>query len=85
MRISYFAEVKSKPQCNEFRIEGAGSESADAALHESLLQNEEAEAMADIAAVKTAIAAGVPVDLAVRLLAGDLARARLIAAGLLIE
>lgn len=74
-----------KPHSDEFRIEGSCSESPDAALHESVLQNEEAEAMADIAALKQAIALGIPVETAVRLFAGDLARTRLIAAGLLGE
>jgi hypothetical protein len=40
-----------EPPSNEFRIEGSGSEFPDAALHESLLANENAEANADIAGV----------------------------------
>jgi hypothetical protein len=77
--------VSSKPQGNEFRIERAGSDSSDAALHESMLQNEEAAAISDLAAVEAAIAAGIPFEMAVRHLAGDVARAKLIAAGLLSE
>lgn len=75
--------MPSKSQSNEFRVEGAGSESPDAALHEEMLANEEAAAMADIMGVKAAIAAGIPAEIAVRHMAGDLARARLIAAGIL--
>ena len=84
-RIAYFADVRPKPQCNEFGIEGAGTDSPDAALHESMLQNEDAAAMSEIAAVQAAIDAGIPLEMAVRHLAGDLARAKLIAAGLLSE
>lgn len=83
--ISYLKEVKSNPQANEFRITGAGSESADAALHDSMLQNEEAEAMSDIAAFDAAISIGIPVELAASSLLGDLARSRLIAAGIISE
>jgi hypothetical protein len=75
--------MASDPPSNEFRIEGAGSESPDAALHEEMLANEEAAAVADIMAVKAAIAAGIPAETAVRLMAGDLARSRLIASGIL--
>lgn len=77
--------METQSQCNEFRIEGSGAESADAALHESLLQNEEAEARSDIVAVNQAISMGIPIEIAARLFAGDLARSRLIAAGLLSE
>ena len=83
--ILLFGSVKPKPQCNEFRIEGAGTDSPDAALHESMLQNEDAAAMSEIAAVQAAIDAGIPLEMAVRHLTGDLARAKLVAAGLLSE
>lgn len=48
-----------------------------------MLANEEAAAVADIMAVKQAIAAGIPAEFAVRHMAGDLARSRLIASGIL--
>jgi hypothetical protein len=80
-----FHNVMPEPPSNEFRIEGSGSESPDAALHESLLANENAEANADIAAVQAAMSLGVPIESAVSMFAGDLARSRLIAEGLLNE
>jgi hypothetical protein len=52
-------------------------------LHEEMLANEEAAAVADIMAVKAAIAAGIPVETAVRFMAGNLARSRLFASGIL--
>lgn len=75
--------MESEPQSNEFRVEGTGSESPDAALHEEMLATEEAAAFSDIMAVKAAIAAGIPAETAVRLMAGNLARSRLIASGIL--
>ena len=67
---------------DEFRIVGnAIGDSPDAALHESMLDNPEAEAMSDLMAVKQALKMGMSIEDAVRHFAGDLARKRLIEDG----
>lgn len=69
---------------NEFRIVGnAIGESPDAALHESMLDNPEAEAMSELMAIEHAMKNGMDLDSAVRHFAGDLARKRLIEKGIL--
>lgn len=69
---------------NEFRIVGNTiGESADVALHESMLDNPEAEAMSDLMAIKLALEKGMDLDSAVSLYAGDLVRKRLIEEGFL--
>ena len=69
---------------NEFRIIGiADGESADAALHESILDNPEAEAMSELMTIEWALKNGMDLDMAVEAYAGDLARKRLIERGIL--
>jgi hypothetical protein len=75
-----------KKPCNEFRIIGVPEGvSADAALHEDMLGNEKANMMSDLAAIRLALEDGMAVEDAARLLAGPMARARLIEIGLLKE
>ena len=69
---------------NEFRVIGiAYGESADAALHESTLDNPEAEAMSDLMTIERALKNGMDLDRAVDAYAGELARKRLIERGIL--
>ncbi len=69
---------------NEFRITGLEiGESPDSALHESMLDNPEAEAMSELMAVKQALKMGMSIEDAVHHFAGDLARERLIEEGIM--
>lgn len=69
---------------DEFRIVGnAIGDSPDAALHESMLDNPEAEAMSELMTIEWALKNGMDLDRAVEAYAGELARKRLIDQGIL--
>lgn len=59
---------------NEFRIEGVQKgESADAAIHERILKNREAQTLSDLAAVNAGLSLGLTVAQATKHFAGDAA------------